>query len=113
LKGKYQSVKDTTWHKIPFIPMFEVNSSYNQNFTEINLFGQLGIEYSSRVYTNFANTSLVTPNINMFAKAEWKFLNNWKFLAEANNLLNRENWYYSNYRLRKLDILVGIEYLWR
>ena len=97
---------------IPYHPVFCSKANYNYRFN-FGLLVSLGLNYYSRSYTNLSNNSSIAPYINLFASSDYKIANNLKFILRLNNLLNRENYYFTGYREPLMDFTAGVEYFWR
>ncbi len=97
---------------IPYHPVFNSKAVYNYRF-DFGALVSLGVNFYSRSYTNLKNSSSIAPYINLFASTDYKIANNLKFILRLNNLLNRENYYFTGYREPLMDVTAGLEYFWR
>ncbi len=112
VKTKFQNTRLPDGNVAPYSPGIYATANYN--FIIGNRFSvTLGAEYFSHFYADIANARRIEPFANLFVGADYKVSSNLKITLDVNNILNRNNYYFPEYKTVPFDVLVGIEYFWK
>ncbi len=107
---KYRSItKDG--NQIPYYPLFQSEFVYWYGFSE-GLDVTLKMNYSHGIYADAGNSKKIPDYFNLGFSLGYKLFENFKLTLNAENLLNRKNYLFENYRAKTLDLAAGFEYRW-
>ncbi|PKL89654.1 MAG: hypothetical protein CVV23_04060 [Ignavibacteriae bacterium HGW-Ignavibacteriae-2] len=108
---KYNSLKTEDDYQIPFNPIYSTQVTYGFNLTDYLNFST-SLQYFGDSYSDQKNSNKLPNMINLGVMGKLEMFNNFKITVELENLLNRSNYIYSNYKEKPVDIIAGIEYRW-
>ncbi len=106
-----QDTKDQSGGKIPYQPAARSTLEYGYDFN----FG-LGIKAKYKmafnVYSGIASTNRLQDYHDWSLSFLYELMKGFKITADFQNILNRSNFVWRQYRNKPFDILAGIEYRW-
>ncbi|MEN8193006.1 MAG: TonB-dependent receptor [Bacteroidota bacterium] len=106
-----QNVKASSGKRITYTPSFTTDISYTYRFVH-NLLGRLKLSYFNGIYADMANTIQLPNYFNLSFYLRYNLLEELALTATIDNLINKHNYIYKNYREKPFDIIFGIEYNW-
>ncbi len=112
LKTKLRNARLTDGNVAPYSPGINVQTRYGYAFPFGFAF-TVGADYFSHFYADVENSRKIEAYVNLFAEAEYKIYNKVKIFAKANNILNKNNYFFPGYKNVPFDILIGAEYFWK
>ncbi len=109
--ANYQSVLDADGNQVPYYPEFTVDLNYGYPFTP-NLNAKARLNYSSGIYMDLANKNSLNNYLDFSIYLNYKLSKNLVITFSAENLLDRKNYLFENYRAKTIDIYGSFEYKW-
>ena len=109
--ANYQSVLDADGNQVPYYPEFTVDLNYGYPFTP-NLNAKARLNYSSGIYMDLANKNSLNNYLDFSIYLNYKLSKNLVITFSAENLLDRRNYLFENYRAKTIDIYGSFEYKW-
>jgi hypothetical protein len=106
----YYDIKNKSGKRLPYYPNFTGNLTYGYELSR-GLLGEILLDYFSARYTDIENTNKLSSFFNFGAKLTYKIRDSFLVYLEANNILNRDIYYWNNYIEKPFDLLVGINLL--
>ncbi len=110
LNLKYQII-EKNGAQIPYYPLFKSTAVYWYGF-ENGIDVTARMNYSSKIYADVGNTVTVPDYLTIGFSLGYELFDSFKLTLDADNLLNRKNYLFENYRAKTLDIAAGFEYRW-
>lgn len=110
-EAAYSETTDGNSMAIPYEPEFSIYAEYGKLFS-FGVGSSINISFVSGAYTNLTNTSKLESSLNLGASFYYEFIKNIKITVDFQNILNKSNFAWANYKKRPFDILAGIEYRW-
>jgi hypothetical protein len=104
-------VQDEKNNLVPYFPSLISSLTYGYDFP-IGLNAESNLVYRSAVYADAANINKIDAYINLNINLTYSISENFKIIAGLNNLLDRKNFIWSNYREIPMDLSAGISYIW-
>jgi hypothetical protein len=104
-------LSDTLNNVLPFSPNIQATVTYNYNF-DSGISAGTKFSYRSTSYADIANEIKINPYYNLSFFASFNMSTGFRFDVEFNNLLNKVNYIWYNYKELPLDVLFGINYRW-
>ncbi len=108
---EFQNVTNGDSKKITYTPSFITDISYSYRFL-YNLLGRVQFSYYGSSYADIENTVKLPNFINLSFYLRYNLLENLALTATLDNLLNRKNYLFKNYREKPFDMVFGVEYNW-
>jgi len=108
---EFQSVKNSDGKTITYTPSFIHDFAYTYRFTQ-NLLGKAKLSYFDANYADLANSIKLPSYFNLSLYVRYNLIENLALTCSLDNLLNRHNYIYKNYREKPFDIVFGVEYNW-
>lgn len=109
--ANYQSVLDANGNQVPYYPKFGIDINYSYPITQ-TLNAKAKLNYSSGIFTDLANKNRLNNYLNLSVYLNYKLSKNLVVTFSAENLLNRKNFLFENYRAKTIDVYGGFEYRW-
>ncbi|MBI9072233.1 MAG: TonB-dependent receptor [Melioribacteraceae bacterium] len=96
---------------VPNMPGYYSDIIYGLNLNEkFDIETKLSLK--SKIYSDETNSIKSPSFINFAVSLKYKFTKGLNFIADLNNLLNRDNFLIYNFEEKPLDAVIGIEYRW-
>jgi hypothetical protein len=111
LKAGYYKIKNSAGMIIPFQPEIRFDATYMKEITN-NFNIVLSYKFMKGAYTDLANTDILPDYHNLSFKIEYKMFDNLYFWTDFQNILNKSNFVYPNYREKPFDLIGGATYRW-
>ncbi len=107
----YQKTTDSSDRYIPFTPQLKASMSYSYSFPfGINFQAKYDLAFD--YYSDIANSNKLPTYHNISLILGYNFVNSLELQCQLQNILNRDNFLWSNYQEKPFDIIVGINYKW-
>jgi hypothetical protein len=107
----YYSTKNAASKFLPYNPEFVLSGTYGYDINS-NFSIKTVLDFASRSYTNIENTTIISNNIEISFQLDYTLVNELKLFLDLNNLINRNNFIWKNYKQKPLDIVFGVDYSW-
>jgi hypothetical protein len=104
--------KDTSGHKVPYVPSSTASLIYGYDFSKIKLDSQVKLKYSSGVYTDISNLVQLGSNIDLGIKFTYEYKPMFFFTLEFSNLLFKDNYRWAGYKEMPFNVTGGISLIW-
>ncbi|AFN75226.1 hypothetical protein MROS_1994 [Melioribacter roseus P3M-2] len=111
LKAGYYKIKNSAGMIIPFQPEIRFDATYMKEITN-NFNIVLSYRFMKGAYTDLTNTDILPDYHNLSFKIEYKMFDNLYFWTDFQNILNKSNFVYPNYREKPFDLIGGATYRW-
>ncbi len=98
-------------NQIPYYPLLTSEFTYWYGFND-RLDATLRLNYSAKIYADLQNTKTVPDYLTFGFSVGYELFENFKITFDAENLFNRKNYLFENYRAKTLDVIAGFEYRW-
>jgi hypothetical protein len=109
--GETGEMKDKENNLVPYFPSLISSLTYGYDFP-IGLNAETNLIYRSAVYADLPNTEQLSAYINLNFSLSYKISESLKAIVAFNNLLDRKNIIWNNYRETPMDLTAGISYIW-
>jgi hypothetical protein len=106
----YYSILNKNSKRLPYYPKFKSNLTYGYEISK-GWLAEILIDYNSDRYTDIENTNKLSSFFNLGAKFTYKIQNSFLIYLEATNLLNRDIFYWKDYKEKPFDLFFGINLL--
>jgi hypothetical protein len=103
--------KDNENNFVPYFPSLISSLTYGYDFP-IGLNAETNLIYRSGSYADTANTEKLNSYINLNLNFSYNISENLKLRVAFNNLLDKRNYLWNNYRETPLDFSAGVSYKW-
>lgn len=110
-EASYTKTTDGNSMTVPYEPEFSFYAEYGKKFNT-GFGASINLAYESGAYTNITNTSKLESTQNLGISIYYELIKNFKITADFQNILNKGNFAWANYKKKPFDILAGIEYRW-
>ena len=106
----YYRVRDNAGLKIPYYPWLKADVTYGYEFIK-GFLGELSVLFNSDRYVDISNTKKLNSYFDLGFKLTYKLNKNFILNLKAMNLLDRNIYYWDNYKQKPVDLLFGFNYL--
>jgi hypothetical protein len=96
---------------LPYHPALNSHLTYGYNF-EMGLNSEVTLNYQSKQYADISNSNSLNPFVNLSMNFVYKISPDFNLTAELNNLLNKKNYRWFEYKEPPLDLSFGLIYRW-
>ena len=107
----YNDVKSENDNYLPYEPKITSDLIYAHKISN-KLLLEAGANIAFEYYSDLANTNKMDNSINLFGSLGYDFIKGLTLKVTINNILNRDNYRFINYKNTPMDILGGVEYRW-
>lgn len=94
---------------LPYVPSFKLNANYGYTFNE-TLTSSLNFTFAGRTFTDLSNSNKINNYINLALSLSYNFDNRFDFFVKFENLINKQNYIWNNYREEPFDLILGVKY---
>lgn len=108
---EFQNIRDTSDNVVPYYSMINASLSYGYNFTERISAGAV-LNYSSKRYTDILNNNSLKPFIDLGLNFSYRFISDFTFTLQFNNLLSDDIYKWNGYKAVPLDVIAGLKFEW-
>jgi hypothetical protein len=109
--GEMGEMKDNENNLVPYFPSLISSLTYGYDFPG-GFNAETSLAYRSSVYADSANTKEIGAYINLSFNLTYSVTDKLKLVGALNNLLDRKNIIWNNYREIPMDLSAGISYIW-
>ncbi|UCH66345.1 MAG: TonB-dependent receptor, partial [Ignavibacterium sp.] len=106
----YYNITNGDGKRLPYYPKFTGNFTYGYELSR-GLLGEILFDYYSDRYTDIDNTNKLSSFFNLGVKLTYKIQDSFLIYLEATNLLNRDIFYWKDYKEKPFDLFFGINLL--
>ena len=110
LNLKYQII-EKGGKQIPYYPVFQTEAVYWYGF-ENGVDASVRLNYSAKIYNDIENSGTIPDYLTFGFSIGYELFDNFKLTLDADNLFDRKNYLFENYRAKTLDVAAGFEYRW-
>jgi hypothetical protein len=103
---------DNLGYRMPYVPGSSTSLIYGYNFSKINLDSEIKLNYSSFVYTDVPNLTLLGNNVDLGLKFAYQYKPMFLFTLEFSNLLFKDNYKWAAYKEMPFNVTTGISLIW-
>ncbi|MFC2083984.1 hypothetical protein ACFLS9_02920 [Bacteroidota bacterium] len=107
----YSEIRNKDGNKLPYYPLVSSSLMYGYEL-DFGLNFNLGFNMFFDMYTDVGNTGKLPDTYNLNLSLRYELIKNFNLVLEFENLLNRKQFYYSDYQMKPFDIIAGLEYRW-
>jgi len=106
----YYSLTDKSGNRLPYYPKYKSNLTYGYELSK-GWLAEVLVDYYSDRYTDIENSNKLNSFFNLGAKLTYKIQDSFLLKLEVSNLLNRDIFYWKNYKAKPFDLLLGFNFL--
>ncbi|MBN1638222.1 MAG: TonB-dependent receptor, partial [Ignavibacteriales bacterium] len=110
-ESELQLTKEDDGNYIPYNPFFWNQTSYGYYF-DFGLNARIKSHVSIGTYTDIQNTVKLPMYFNLALEFGYKLSDNFTITLNLENLLNKKNYIYKNYKEKPIDAILGFSYYW-
>ncbi len=108
---RYSNIKENNGNVIPYEPAVRMNFEYGYRFP-IGITVTAGFDIVSSFYSDLANNNKVDGEYNLSIGGKYNLFDSIQVTLDIENLMNRDNYRWANYKEKPFDIVAGINYRW-
>ena len=110
-EAKLQNITSENNKDLTYSPNFKstLHYSYDWNYG----YGlNIGLIYFGKAYTDYENNNSIPEAIDLNASFYYELFKNFKLTLALENILNNKYYYFRNYEVKPIDLLLGFEFRW-
>ena len=108
---EFNSVKFLNGNIIPYSPQFKVSTIYS--FPKIsNFLISAELKFYGKSFGDIDNKVSINSFIDLGGKIKYFLFENLSINAEIQNILNKDNYIWNNYKEKPFDLILGLTYEW-
>ncbi len=96
---------------LPYYPAIKSYLAYGYNFG-FGLMPELILNFQSKKFSDTDNINSLNPFVNLALNLDYKITSDFSLTFELNNILNRKNYLWYDYRESPFDFSAGMIYRW-
>ncbi|MGK9477867.1 hypothetical protein [Melioribacter sp. OK-6-Me] len=111
LKVGYYKITNSADMEIPFQPKLKLSATYIKEIIgNLNIF--LSYLFMKGAFTDIDNNNILPDYHNLSIKIDYELFDNLYLWIDFQNILNKSNFVYPNYREKPFDLIGGATYRW-
>ena len=110
-EAKLQNITGKNDKDLPYSSNFTSTLHYSYDW-DYGYGFNIGLEYFGEAYTDYENKNSIPESVDLNASFYYELFKNLKITLALENILNNKYYYFRNYEVKPLDLLVGFEFRW-